>query len=103
MGHQGRPVGGGLPPTPALRRRNGNARVPRDYEVDGYRLGEWVRKQRHTNAKGTLDADRQHRLEALPGWTWDARDYAGQWEEGFRQLRRYADETGNARVPGTTR
>jgi hypothetical protein len=47
---------------------HGDARVPASYTVDGYRLGGWVNVQRH--AKGTLDADRTRRLEALAGWTW---------------------------------
>ena len=49
--------------------------------VDGYALGKWVVSQRHSQGKGTLDADRQRRLQALPGWTWDP--FADKWEEGF--------------------
>ncbi len=41
------------------------------YTVDGYQLGHWVNTQRSIHAKGILDADREHRLEDLPGWTWD--------------------------------
>ena len=51
----------------------------------------------HNHAKGTLDADRQHRLQDLPGWTWDPR--ADQWEEGFRRLLDYVERHGDARVP----
>ena len=47
---------------------------------------QWVNTQRTRHAKGTLDADRQHRLQDLPGWTWDP--YADQWEEGFSRLLR---------------
>ena len=61
--------------------RNGDARVPKSYIVDGYRLGRWVLRQRNKHAKGTLDADRQRRLQEVPGWTWDLR--ADKWEEGF--------------------
>jgi helicase associated protein len=52
---------------------HGDARVPLSYAVDGYKLGRWVNKQRANHAKGTLDADRQRRLQDLPGWTWKAR------------------------------
>ena len=40
--------------------------------VDGYPIGQWVHVQRRYHAKGTRDADRQHRLKELPGWTWTA-------------------------------
>jgi hypothetical protein len=52
--------------------RHGDARVPQSYSVDGYQLGEWVARQRRMYAKGLLDADRERRLQALPGWTWKA-------------------------------
>jgi Helicase associated domain len=77
--------------------RHGHARVPRSYTVDGYRLGHWVNNQRHKRTIGTLDADRQRRLEDVPGWTWDP--FADQWEEGFSRLLDYVKRNGNARVP----
>ena len=77
--------------------RHGDARVPHSYTVDGYQLGPWVGTQRRNYAKGTLDADRQRRLEDLPGWTWDI--YADKWEEGFRRLLGYVERHGDARVP----
>jgi Helicase associated domain len=78
--------------------RHGDARVPVSYTVDHYPLGRWVSKQRVTYARGTLDADRQRRLQQeVPGWTWDP--FADQWEEGFSQLQRYVESNGDARVP----
>jgi hypothetical protein len=62
--------------------RNGDARVPQSYSVDGYPLGWWVTTERSFYRRGTLDAERQHRLQDLTGWTWDP--VADQWEEGFR-------------------
>jgi hypothetical protein len=53
--------------------RNGHARVPRSYTVDGYPLGVWVGAQRQFHRKRRLEADREHRLKGLTGWTWDAR------------------------------
>jgi hypothetical protein len=77
---------------------NGDARVPRWMCTDdGYRLGSWVLKQRQRHAEGTLDADREHRLEELPGWAWDA--HADRWEHGFSRLVRYVESRGDARVP----
>ena len=52
---------------------HGNAGVPQSYRDDeGYRLGGWVLEQRASYAKGAIDAERQRRLEELPGWTWNA-------------------------------
>ncbi|MGO9103847.1 MAG: helicase associated domain-containing protein [Mycobacterium sp.] len=62
--------------------RTGDARIPRSYLVDGYKLGAWVAKQRDFYAKGTLDSDRQNRLQDLPGWTWEP--YADRWEGGVQ-------------------
>ena len=77
--------------------RHSHARVPKSYTVDGYRLGAWVGKQRRSHAEGTLEADRQRRLEAPPGWTWDPR--ADKWEHGFSRLLDYVERNGDARVP----
>jgi hypothetical protein len=77
--------------------RHGDARVLRSYTVDGYRLGAWINSQRTDHAKGILDADRQHRLEDLRGWTWDP--YADRWEVGFSRLQDYVMRHGDARVP----
>jgi hypothetical protein len=77
--------------------RHGHARVPYSYSVDGYKVGDWVQKQRGSYSKGTLEADRQHRLQRLTGWTWDP--VADQWEEGFNQLLNYVERHGDTRVP----
>ena len=78
---------------------NGHARVPKSYTVDGYKLGQWVNQQRTFHAKGRLDADRERRLEELPGWTW--KPIADKWEEGFSRLLEYVERHGDARVPGS--
>ncbi|MGW4847393.1 helicase associated domain-containing protein [Nocardia brasiliensis] len=61
--------------------KHGHARVPRAYEVDGYRLGGWCKTQRTAHAKGSLSTERYERLNSLTGWTWDAN--AESWEEGL--------------------
>jgi superfamily II DNA or RNA helicase len=79
--------------------RHGSASVPRSYRTeDGYKLGQWVTLQRAGRAKNTLNEERQHRVEQLPGWAWDARDYDDRWEEGFRRLAEYVQRYGDARV-----
>ncbi len=77
--------------------RNGHARVPASYTVDGYRLGAWVAVHRHFRSKGVLEAARERRLQELPGWTWNRR--ADWWEEGFSRLLEYVERAGDARVP----
>lgn len=76
---------------------NGDARVPSLYTIDNYRLGQWVGLQRGKRTKGTLDADRERRLQELPGWTWNSR--TDMWEEGYSRLLEYVNGNGNARVP----
>src|SRR5690349_3139281 len=62
-----------------------------------HHLGWWVNTQRNFHLKGRLGADRELRLQALPGWAWSAK--AQQWEEGFSQLLQYVECHGHARVP----
>lgn len=50
--------------------REGHACVPDAAQVDGLRLGPWVRTQRAAHRRELLAPDRAARLEALPGWTW---------------------------------
>lgn len=64
--------------------------------IDGFKLGIWVNTQRQNWA--TLDADRRHRLEQLPGWALNTK--VTQWEEGFGHLTSYVEENGTALVPG---
>ena len=76
---------------------HGDARVPLSYNVDGYRLGQWLNVQRDRHSQGSLDDERRARLEALPGWVW--KPLGAQWEEGFGRLLAYVEAHGDARVP----
>jgi hypothetical protein len=31
----------------------------------------WVKEQRRNYARGTINAERQRRLQDVPGWTWN--------------------------------
>jgi hypothetical protein len=66
-----------------------------------YRLGQWCKVQRRNQVHGTLSQERQHRLQALPGWSWSL--LADQWEEGFAHLVEFAEHHGHARVPDAFR
>jgi uncharacterized protein YgiM (DUF1202 family) len=76
--------------------REGHYRVPAKYKTDdGFPLGTWVSKQRKD--KDTMDVDRRQRLEALPGWSWNA--MLDKWEDGFSHLKGFAEREGHYRVP----
>jgi len=75
--------------------REGNARVPKSYLEDAYRLGGWVQTQR--SRKERSSPERISKLESLPGWTWDLLESA--WEERFAALEKYVGREGHARVP----
>jgi hypothetical protein len=76
--------------------REGHTRVTRFHLEDGFKLGIWVSDQRTVYKAGKLDADRQRRLTALPGWTWDP--FGAQWEDAFAKLAQYAEREGHTRV-----
>ncbi len=53
--------------------REGHARVPVRHVEDGFALGRWVSKQRIAYRHGRIHPQRVSALEAVAGWTWDAR------------------------------
>jgi hypothetical protein len=78
-------------------RREGHSRVPRAHVEAGFRLGLWVANRRAIYRKGRLPPQQTQRLDALRGWTWDAR--SDSFEEGFEHLLRFTKRVGHACVP----
>ena len=81
--------------------RESHARVPQNTDEDGYPLGNWVLNQRAFHRRGALGADRERRLEEIPGWTWDT--LTSDWEDGFAHLKQFVNQKGHARVSQTAR
>src|SRR5262245_20659051 len=65
--------------------REGHCRVPVDHKENGFRLGQWVRSQRH-NAD-TMSTSRREQLDQL-GFVWDPL-HETAWEEGLCHLIMY--------------
>ena len=74
---------------------HGNVTVPINYEVDGFKLRDWLTNNRAKFDK--LNPDRQRRLKSLPGW--DDFSHNAKWEAGFQRLLDYVKENGTAAVP----
>ena len=65
--------------------------LPKSSEIfKNERLGQWVGVQRRS--KNSLPKDRIEVLEALDGWSWDARN--SKWNEHFVSLERFISEFG---------
>jgi superfamily II DNA or RNA helicase len=80
----------------AYGKAEGHCRVPKGRKTDdGFGLGDWVANQRAWRSK--IPSERQQRLEALPGWTWDPN--ADAWERGFAHLEAYSKAEGHCRIP----
>jgi hypothetical protein len=74
--------------------REAHARVPGTHVEDGVRLGKWVTHQR--SGRDKLTGEQQKRLEALPGWNWDAR--TDQWHRKLNLLGQFQQREGHALV-----
>jgi virulence-associated protein VagC len=77
-----------------FRKQEGHCRVPKTYEVSGYKLGSWVCKQRLK--KNQLTRTQVSRLESL-NFTWDP--LTEQWEEAFALLQKFHEREGHCRIP----
>ncbi|MFC1661742.1 helicase associated domain-containing protein, partial [Gemmatimonadota bacterium] len=62
----------------------------------GFRLGIWVNNRRNDHRKGNLSSERVEALEAVPGWSWDARE--DLFWEGLERLMAFQSREGHSRV-----
>ena len=77
-------------------RKHGTAWVHAKHkEPDGFYLGAWVASNRAKRLD--LDKEQIERLQALPGWAWNALDE--RWESAFRCLESYVQKNKTTRVP----
>lgn len=80
------------------RDEHGHCLVPRQYEVDGVKLGAWVGNQRSTYARGALSKYRQHVLQDL-GFVFDVHE--SEWQRQLARLARFVQEQGHSLVPAS--
>lgn len=70
--------------------------VPDDYVYDGIKLKTWINTQRCKLSDGKLTDERKMRLSEL-GIVW--KQFAAQWDIGYRHALEYAQKYGNLKVP----
>ncbi len=70
--------------------------VPDDYVYDGIKLKTWINTQRCKFSDGKLTDERKIRLSEL-GIVW--KQFAAQWDIGYRHALEYAQKYGNLKVP----
>ena len=76
---------------------NGDMLVPQNYKtLDGFKLGNWVKRKRVAKSKGRLNSDQIKELDDL-GFVWDVYDH--QWQQGIHKLCDYKSENGDMLVP----
>ena len=78
-----------------------DANVPIKYlDKDNFKLGVWCSNIRRQFKKGNLPLKKIKKLETFKGWVWDRSVSVVRFKEGLKQLSKYVQENGNARVPG---
>ena len=69
-----------------------------EVDTDGWRIGNWVNRQRTAYRLGQLSAERVTALEEVPGWAW--RVQPGTWEDSLNCLKAFQQSKG--RLPQLT-
>lgn len=76
---------------------NGNLNIPKDFEMNGLLLGEWLIYQRKRYKQNKMSMEQIGKLELL-NMKWKVR-IRREWEEWFQEAKCYYDENGNLEVP----
>jgi superfamily II DNA or RNA helicase len=81
--------------------RGGTAAPPTKYvDETGFRVGGWVRSQRHLRRINALTPEQVELLEALPGWTWDTKEES--WHQHIGALTAFVASKGRLPLRGET-
>jgi Fe2+ transport system protein FeoA len=75
--------------------REGHCDVPQSHREDGRKLGVWLNLQRQGKKKGTLDTEKEERLEDIDV-VWEA--LAQRWENMYTLLKQYKKREGHCNV-----
>jgi superfamily II DNA or RNA helicase len=79
-------------------KREGSARIPALYiDDDKFALGGWVQNQRRAMKNNKLGSGRIQQFVSIRGWEWDLKE--ADFQYGLMQLKKYAKQNSNARVP----
>jgi hypothetical protein len=79
--------------------RAGHTRVPAQHREGNFQLGWMVTYLRARRRAGNLSHERIHKLERLPGWSWDP--IQDQFDRGLRLLRQFALREGHCCIPSS--
>jgi superfamily II DNA or RNA helicase/predicted nucleic acid-binding Zn ribbon protein len=75
---------------------HGHLLVPKDFVIDGFRLGTWIRTRRAEQRAGNLAPERKMLLDEM-GMAWNPYDEA--WDRAFDAAKTYRAQYGDLLVP----
>lgn len=83
------------------RQKHGSTGVPKRYvDEEGYKLGSWIKSQRHALPKKRNTTLRDERMKKLNSIQFKWKSYNTHlWMDMFKHLLMYLEEYGNTRVP----
>ena len=77
-----------------FKEAEGHVNVPQRYNLDAFKLGQWVGTQRRH--KDDMSSESRQRLDDI-GFLWDP--LSETWEEGFSKLLQFKEAEGHVNVP----